>query len=195
MSNVECRRKEFYRFYKKDCVIYSAYKATKVRSDFTLSHSQRSMHSAKAFALRAGINRRPYDVMLEEIFPFYKNRLSEAIPPFDIPLGLSSSQAAVHYSAVLRFAFPWFFGSLFPGSAVFKSHLQRDSLVLKKIKRSVIIIRRSMFDVRRSIFSLLWAGGVSYVRLCIQHLTPAPNPGPGGSYPKNQAESGSQEPS
>jgi hypothetical protein len=53
-------------------------------------------------ALRAGINRRPYDVMLEEIFPFYKNRLSAAKPSFDI----------------LRFVILRFFGSLFPGSAV-----------------------------------------------------------------------------
>ena len=33
-------------------------------------------------------------------------------------------------------------------AAVFRSHLQRDSLVLKSIKRSVINIGRSMLDVR-----------------------------------------------
>ena len=32
-------------------------------------------------------------------------------------------------------------------SAVFRSRFQRDSFVLKSIKRSVIIIGRSMFDV------------------------------------------------
>ncbi len=39
-------------------------------------------------------------------------------------------------------------------SAVFRSRLQRDSLVLKSIKRSVINIGRSMFDVRRSMFDV-----------------------------------------
>ncbi len=39
-------------------------------------------------------------------------------------------------------------------SAVFRSRLQRDSLVLKQIKRSVINIRRSMLDVRCSTFNL-----------------------------------------
>jgi len=33
-------------------------------------------------------------------------------------------------------------------STVFRSRLQRDSLVLKSIKRSVINIGRSMFDVQ-----------------------------------------------
>jgi hypothetical protein len=48
----------------------------------------------------------------------------------------SSSQAVVQYSAV------------------FRSRLQRDSLVLKSIKRSVIDIGRSMLDVRCSTFNL-----------------------------------------
>ncbi len=39
-------------------------------------------------------------------------------------------------------------------AAVFRSRLQRDSLVLKQIKRSVINIRRSMLDVRCSTFNL-----------------------------------------
>ena len=39
-------------------------------------------------------------------------------------------------------------------SAVFRSLLQRDSLVLKSIKRSVINIRRSMLDVRCSMFDV-----------------------------------------
>ena len=50
---------------------------------------------------------------------------------------------------ILRFC-----GSLFSGSAVFRSRLQRDSLVLKSIKRSVINIRCSMLDVRCSTFNL-----------------------------------------
>jgi len=50
---------------------------------------------------------------------------------------LSSSRAAVQYSAV------------------FRSRLQRDLLVLKEIKRSAINIGRSMLDVRCSTFILI----------------------------------------
>jgi hypothetical protein len=49
---------------------------------------------------------------------------------------------------ILRFC-----GSLFPGSTVLRSRLQRDSLVLKSIQRSVINIRCSMLDVRCSTFN------------------------------------------
>jgi hypothetical protein len=45
------------------------------------------------------------------------NWQSEAIQSFDIPLGLSSSQAAVHYFSVLRFALPAPCPMHFPTSA------------------------------------------------------------------------------
>ncbi len=44
-------------------------------------------------------------------------------------------------------------------ATVFRSRLQRDSLVLRMIKRSVINIRRSMLDVRCSTFNLFTVPG------------------------------------
>ncbi len=67
-----------------------------------------------------------------------KKRLSKANLPFEIRFGcLRQAQAPSTSQA-----------------AVFRSRLQRDALVLKSIKRSVINIRRSMLDVRCSTFDL-----------------------------------------
>jgi hypothetical protein len=61
---------------------------------------------------------------------------------------------SVHYKITECINFTLRNLSALQDSVVFKSSLQRDSLVLKTIKRSVINIRRSMLDVQCSTFNL-----------------------------------------
>jgi hypothetical protein len=74
---------------------------------------------------------------------------------------------------ILRFC-----GSLFSGSAVFRSRLKCNSLVLKSIKRSVINIRRSMLDVRCSTFNLIpeTFSSLNHTRAKLRYHSYSPSP-------------------
>ena len=77
------------------------------------------------------------------VFYQFKKRPSKANQPFEIRFGCLQ-QAQIPSTSR---------GSS-SQAAVFRSRLQRDSLILRSIKRSVINIRCSMLDVRCSTFNL-----------------------------------------
>jgi hypothetical protein len=78
------------------------------------------MHSAKAFALRAGINRRPYYVMLEAISLFYKIDRAKRFHPSTFDIRHSTFFGSLFSGSSVRFSLPPSFSSR-PGPRAGKS--------------------------------------------------------------------------